>query len=414
MARFQFHAINSKGERVEGEIDAADQAAVIEQLRRREQMPLDIQPAGAVMRSKRQKGGLLDRLNQPLWQGGGLKRREVGIMTRELATLLEAGLTVDQSLNFLIDVTESKPQREVFNDLLEKVHGGATLADALTDHETSFSPAYIGLVRAGEAGNALGSVLQRLANYMERTEQLSQQVKSALVYPIMLLTMAVISVAVLLVVVLPQFTPMFESAGADLPQLTQTVVSIGEVTQAYWWLFLIIATLLVIFIGNRLKHPPSRALIDRGLLSLPLIGDLAAKVDTAGLARTVGTLLSNGVALPKALAIAKDTMGNAVLRDAVNNTLTAVKEGKGVSGPLSRSEVFPALAIHLISVGERSGQLDTMLMKVAEIFDQEVRHAIEKLMTLLVPLMTIGVGIVIAVIIGAILSAILAAYQLPI
>jgi len=414
MARFQFQAVNNKGDRVEGEIDAKDQAAVIEQLRRREQMPLSIHPAGTGSISRQQSGGLIDLLNQPLWQSGGLKKRDVGIMTRELATLLEAGLTVDQSLNFLIEVTSSKVQRQVFNDLLERVQSGSSLADALADHQTSFSPAYISLVRAGEAGNALGSVLGRLALYMERSEQLSQQVKSALVYPIMLLIMAAASVAILLIVVLPQFTPMFETAGTDLPWLTQAVVTLGEMAQAYWWLALIMVVVGVLGIGNRLRHPPSRAVIDRWLLSLPLIGDLIAKVDTAGLARTVGTLLANGVALPHALSIAKDTMGNAVLRDVVNTTLSSVKEGKGVSGSLGRSEVFPPLAIHLIAVGERSGQLETMLMKVADIFDQEVKHAIEKLMTLLVPLLTIGVGVVIALIIGAILSAILAAYQLPI
>lgn len=413
MARFQFQAVNVKGDRVEGEIDAADQAAVIEQLRRREQMPLVIRPAGAAMADMPQSGGLVDLLNQPLWQSGGLKRRDVGIMTRELATLLEAGLTVDQSLEFLIGVSEGKAQRQVFNELLEKVQAGSTLADALAEHQGSFSPAYVSLVRAGEAGNALGDVLGRLANYMERTEQLAQQVKSALVYPVMLLIMAAISVAVLLIVVLPQFTPMFESAGTDLPRLTQAVVMIGEIVQSYWWLVLIGTVIFFLWTSYLFRHPPTRAVIDRWLFKLPLIGDLIAKIDTAGLARTMGTLIANGVALPNALAIAKNTMGNAVLRDIAQATLSAVKEGKGLSGPLGRSEAFPALAIHLIAVGERSGQLDVMLMKVADIFDQEVKHTVEKLMTLLVPLMTIGVGLVIALIIGAILSAILAAYQLP-
>lgn len=414
MALFRFQAINSKGDKVEGEMDATDEDAVIAQLRRREQMPLAIQLTGTAGGSKHQSGGLMAFLNQPLWQGGGLKRRDVAIMTRELAALIDAGLTVDQSLNFLINVAECKVQRQIFSNLLEKVQSGSTLADSLTDYQASFSPAYVSLVRAGEAGNALGVVLGRLANYMERTEQLNQQVKSALVYPIILLVMAVVSVVVLLTVVLPQFTPMFDAAGADLPRLTQAVITIGEIAQAYWWLALIIVTLMSLGVSNCLRHPTSRALIDSWLLKLPLIGELIAKVNTTGLARTMGTLLANGVALPKALSIAKDTMGNAVLRDVLNSTLLAVKEGKGVSGPLARPEAFPPLAIHLIAVGERSGQLETMLLKVADIFDQEVKHTVDKLMTLLVPLLTIGVGLVIALIIGAILSAILAAYQLPI
>ena len=414
MARYQFRAISDEGEAIEGEIEAADQASVVQQLRRRQQMPLIIQPAGTSMAPSDEQSGLLKFLNQPLWSHTRLNRRDAGVMTRELATLLDAGLTVDQALGFLIDVADSQPKRELFADLLEKVQGGSTLADAMSAHPSAFPIAYVSLIRAGEAGNALGDVFARLSDYLERAEELSQQVRSALVYPLMLMFMAGISIAILLTVVLPQFTPMFESAGTDLPWLTLVVVAVGDAAERYWWLALIGALFITLWFGSLLRDPSSRAVIDRRLLGLPLIGDLVAKIDTARLARTLGTLLANGVALPSALTIAKDTMSNAALRDALGTTIAAVKEGKGLSGPLGRSALLPPLAINLIAVGERSGSLESMLMKVADIFEQEVKHVVDKLMTLLVPVLTIGVGLVIALIIGSILSAILAAYQLPI
>lgn len=413
MARYHFRALGSKGETIEGELDAADQSAVVEQLRKRQQMPLAIQPKGTPLGSS-SRSGLFAWLNQPLSLRRGLRQRDVLIMTRELSTLLNAGLTVDQSLSFLIDIAENENLRRLIADLLEKVQGGSTLANALEDHNATFSNAYISLVRAGESGNALNEVLARLAQFLDRNEQLTNQVKSALVYPMMLMIMAGISIVVLLALVVPQFTPLFESAGAELPALTQVVVGLGDAAKNYWWLALIVTTGLALWMRAQFRDPVSRAHIDRAALKLPMIGDLIAKIDTAKLARTVGTLLMNGVALPHALAIAKDAMGNATLRDHLAETLTAVKEGKRVAASLEHAGAFPKLATHLIAVGERSGQLDVMLLKIAEIFDSEVKTTIERLMTLLVPVLTIGIGIVIATIIGAILTAILAAYQLPI
>jgi len=414
MTRFFFRAVGSDGDRVEGEIEAADRSAVVQQLRSRRQMPLAIELADGSGVSPNGQRRLLDWLHQPLFGSGRITSRDLAIMTREFATLLNAGMTVDEALTFLVDVATNKTQRQLFTTLLQNVQGGSTLADALDQHRSSFSQAYVSLVRAGEAGNALADVLTRLADYMERSETLNQRVRSALVYPILLLIMAAASVAVLLIVVLPQFTPMFETAGADLPWLTRAVVATGEAAEAYWWLLVILGIVAALWFNNRLHHPPSRAVIDRWLLSLPLLGAMIAKMDTARLARTVGTLLTNGVSLPNAIAIAQGSLSNAVLRQSINDTLSAVKEGKGLAAPIGRSGHFPSLAVKLVAVGERSGHLETMLMKIADIFDQEVAHSIDRLMTLLVPVLTIVVGLVIATIIGAILSAILAAYQLPI
>ena len=413
MASFHYKAIDEKGDWIEGRLDAPNEAAVVTLLRRQQRMPVSIHASESAPKAGL-GAGFLGALNQPLLQGRGFGRKDVAIMTRELATLLNAGLTVDQALNFLVDVATGDAQKKLFSDLLEKVQGGSTLADALETRGSLFSTAYTSLVRAGETGNALGDVLTRLAEFLDQNEKLAEQVKSALVYPLLLLVMAGLSIAVLLTLVVPQFTPIFESAGADLPWLTQIVVGMGEVTRAYWW-HALIAIALLFFLGrHHLQDPAARLRLDGVLIKLPLIGDLIAKIDTAKLARTVGTLLANGVALPKALSITRNTMGNAALRETLDTALTGVKEGKNIAGALERSGMFPKLATHLVAVGERSGQLETMLLKIALIFDQEVKTAVERMMTLLVPMLTIGVGLVIATIIGAILSAILAAYQLPI
>ena len=411
MPRFHFRAVTGAGEFVEGEIDAQNEAAVVAQLRDRGHLPLAAEPVGEGAAA----GGrtLQEWLRQPLFGSGRVRRAEVAIITRELATLLDAGLTVDQSLRLLVDLAGSEAMRRLISDLLQRVQGGSTLADALGQHDAVFSRAYVSMVRAGEAGGALDDVLARLAQYLDQAESLAEQVRSALVYPIVLLVMAGLSIVVLLTVVVPQFTPLFESAGAELPLLTRVVIATGDAAQRYWWLMLIGLAALVWLVRRSFQQPESRARIDRWLLRLPLIGGLLAKIDTARLARTLGTLLANGVPLLNALSIARETLGNAVLREALSETATAVKEGRGLAAPLARAGAFPPLAIHLLSVGERSGHLEAMLLKIAEIFDRETRSTVERLMTLLVPVLTITLGAVIAAIIGAVLAAILSAYQLP-
>jgi general secretion pathway protein F len=409
MTRFRYRAVNAAGDLVEGEIDGQDQGAVIEQLRGQGHLPLATEPLAPGAEDP--GSALLRRLRQPVF-GGRIGRREVALITRQLATMLDAGLTIDQSLRFLVELADSEALRRLLTDLLARVQSGSTLADACAEHEV-FSRAYVSLVRAGEAGGALHEVLARLAAYLENAEKLAEQVKSALVYPIILLVVAGLSIVVLLTVVVPQFTPLFESAGAELPLLTRIVVGAGEVMQRWWWL-LLLALVALGWLGRRLlQRPDSRARIDRALLRVPLLGGLLTRIDTARLARTLGTLLANGVPILNALAIATQTLGNAALREALGETATAVKEGKGVADPLAGSGRFPPLAVRLIAVGERSGHLEAMLLKVADIYDGEVRSTVDRLMSLLVPALTLGLGLVIAAIIGAVLMAILSAYELP-
>jgi general secretion pathway protein F len=211
----------------------------------------------------------------------------------------------------------------------------------------------------------------------------------------------------------PQFTPLFESAGEELPMLTRLVVGAGYFMQRYGWLLLLALLALWWLARRQMRRRESRARIDRWLLSVPLVGGLLTRIDTARLARTLGTLLANGVPILNALSIAMQTLGNAALREALGETASAVKEGKGVADPLARNGRFPPLAVRLIAVGERSGHLEAMLLKIADIYDLEVRSTVDRLMSLLVPALTLSLGLVIAAIIGAVLMAILSAYELP-
>jgi general secretion pathway protein F len=409
MARFHFRAVSGTGDLVEGEMEAESQAQVVRQLRGQGHMPLSADPVAAGASS-----GLVRLLRQPLFGGGRVTRRDVSVMTRELATLLDSGLTLDQSLRLMIDLVESEPTRKLLSEILDAVHGGSSLADALAAHERVFSRAYVSMVRAGEAGGSLNEVLARLAQHLDQAEALSEQVRSAMVYPVLLLFMAGLSIVILLTVVLPQFTVLFENAEAELPLLTRVVIGLGGFVQRGWWLILLAIAGLALYLRRMLRQPSSRAVIDRFALRVPLFGDLLVKLDVARFARTLATLLGNGVPLLTALSIVKDTLANTALREAVESASAGVKEGQGLAGPLSRTGRFPKLALHLTGVGERSGRLEPMLAKVAEIYDREVQSTIERLMTLLVPALTISLGVLIAGIIGAILAAILSAYQLPV
>jgi general secretion pathway protein F len=409
MARFHFRAVSGTGDLVEGEMEAESQAQVVRQLRGQGHMPLSADPVAAGASS-----GLVRLLRQPLFGGGRVTRRDVSVMTRELATLLDSGLTLDQSLRLMIDLVESEPTRKLLSEILDAVHGGSSLADALAAHERVFSRAYVSMVRAGEAGGSLNEVLARLAQHLDQAEALSEQVRSAMVYPVLLLFMAGLSIVILLTVVLPQFTVLFENAEAELPLLTRVVIGLGGFVQRGWWLILLAIAGLALYLRRMLRQPSSRAVIDRFALRVPLFGELLVKLDVARFARTLATLLGNGVPLLTALSIVKDTLANTALREAVESASAGVKEGQGLAGPLSRTGRFPKLALHLTGVGERSGRLEPMLAKVAEIYDREVQSTIERLMTLLVPALTISLGVLIAGIIGAILAAILSAYQLPV
>lgn len=404
MPQFKYKAVSATGETVEGEMDAPSRAAVVQRLQASGHLPISADAVGLVSTSF---------LQRDLFARRGASRADIAILTRELATLVRAGLPLDRSLEILIELTGARGARELLVAALDDLKGGASLSDSLAARGGVFPAYYISMVQAGEAGGTLDAVLDRLSDYMERAQATRESIRTAMIYPTILVGMAVLAVVVLLSVVVPQFRPLFEDAGKSLPVSTQIVVALGDAFENWWWLMLIVVVAIVLGLRRQLAQPAFRERWDRWMLALPLLGDLIVKVDVTRFARTLGTLIGNGVSLLGALSLAGGTLGNRALARELETVADAVRQGRPLTEPLGRSGLFPPLAVHLTRVGEETGQLEEMLLKIAEIYDEEVRRAIERMLALLVPVLTIVLGLLIAGIIGSILAAILSVYQLP-
>ena len=400
MPKYFYKAVKLDGEAVEGELEAADEAAVIRHLQGEGLIPIEARTtkslASKLTRARRRR----------------LTQKEIGILTRELATLLEAGMTLDRSLQILIDLTNEEHLVRVLSDLQERVRGGATFSSALEAQDRQFPRLYINMIRAGEASGALDQVLDRLADYLESLAELRQTVTSALVYPSILLFVAGLSVILLLVFVVPQFTVLFEDMGEALPLPTQIVVATGDLFRNYWWAMLCAVALVAVVIERWLQNPQTKARVDRKLLDLPLFGDLIWKMETARLCHTLATLLKNGLPLLSALNLAKEVVSNQKLFGLIEEAGEELKHGRGIAGPLARLKALPDLALQMIRVGEESGSLDAMLAKVASLYDRETRTSVQRMLTLLEPILIVGLGVIVAGIILSILMAILGANEL--
>lgn len=406
MPRFNYKAVTAAGELLEGEIDAPARAAVIERLRSQGHLPIRADQisvrAGASMAPR-------NRLLRPRRLSPGT----VVLLTRELATLLRAGLPLDRSLTILRDIVEDGRKREFVQRLLEAVRGGVALADALEMSKNSLPPYYIGLVRAGEAGGTLEPVLARLADVLERALSLRESVRSAMYYPMFVLAMSVITLLMLLTVVVPEFRPIFDDASAPMPTSMAVIIAIGDGLKDYWWGILLLVSVVILAARRYVSQPRGRWQRDRWLLHVPLIGDIILKVEVARFARTLGTLLTNGVTVLNAVSITAGTVANQVVAQAIGGLAIRLKRGEGLAIPLMETGVFPRLAVQLVRVGEESGQLEAMLLNIADIYEEEVKRGLQRALSLLVPVVTICLGFLVAAIISSMLIAILSTYDLP-
>ena len=409
MPVFQYKAVTPAGEVMEGAMDAPTQKGVIERLRDMGYTPLRAVEAGTVEAPPSQR-----RAGSPRLFARAITQDEVGVVTREIATLLRAGLALDRSLEILVGLADSERVAEMLRRVRNEVRGGAALSKALESQTGVFSRFYVNMVRAGEAGGALADVLTRLAEFMERSKELRESVKSALIYPTILLMVALASVVVLLAVVVPQFEPIFEQSGKALPLVTEIVLGAGAFMRAYWWA-LVLGTVAVVFLASRqLQTPDAKLAWDRRVLRLPVAGDLVGKVEMARLARTLGTLLRNGVSLVNAISIARETMGNAWMALGLAEAGRELKTGRGFAKPLMETRRFPSFSVHMIQVGEETGRLDQMLLDVADVYDAEVARAVKRALALLEPAMILFLTAVVGTVILSILAAMLSIYDLPI
>ena len=403
MTLFTYKAINQLGETEEGTRDVADEQALITALQSEGLIPVHV--AAGNNRSFFSMGFGL--------KTSKLSQKDIALLTGELATLLESGLPLDKSLLVLMDLTEDNERlTKLIARVLEKVKGGVSLADALEMQQGIFSKFYLNMIRAGEAGGGLDEVLTRLSEYLERSQELKDTVSTALIYPIILLVMSLASLFIMLTFVVPQFTEMFESAGKALPVSTQIVVGLAEWLQAYWWALLIGFLFISSYMKYQLADPLRKKVWDGRFLKLPLAGTIITNKETANITRTLGTLLGNGVSIISALVIVRETVDNLVIASTIADAEEHLKQGKNLSDALLEKHLLPKMALQMIKMGEETGRLEEMLLRVASIYDKQLRVAIQRLLAFLEPVLIITLGLMIAGIIVSILLAILSVNDL--
>jgi type IV pilus assembly protein PilC len=333
--------------------------------------------------------------------GGGISSKDIAIFTRQFSVMIDAGLPLVQCLDILGQQQDNKAFQKVILQVRQDVESGSSLAEAMRKHPQAFDDLYVNMVAAGEAGGILDTILQRLATYIEKIVKLKSQVRSALVYPVAVVVIAVIVVYVILWKVIPVFATLFEGLGAQLPFLTQIVVNFSNFIGNFWWLIFIVTGGLIFAVRQYYQTDAGRYQIDKLLLKLPAIGGLLRKIAVARFCRTLGTLLSSGVAILESLDITARTAGNAVIEEAIMKVRKEVEEGKTIAEPLARTEQFPPMVCQMIGVGEQTGAMDTMLGKIADFYEDEVDAAVEGMMALIEPIIIAFLGVVIGTIVVA-------------
>jgi type IV pilus assembly protein PilC len=382
MPTFVYSARSATGEMQSGEIELKDRDEVVGFLRRQRMIPLKIE----------QKKSALE---MPAFLGSGVSTRDIVIFTRQFATMINSGLPLVQSLDILSKQSENKTLRKVIEQVLYDVESGQTLADALREHPKVFPELYVNMVAAGEAGGILDTILLRLAVFLEKADALKRKIKGAMIYPSVILTVAVGAVAVLLIFVIPTFQTMFASAGIELPGPTRLVIFLSETLQAKWYVMVLGIVMAVVLVRQYYRTPGGQLNLDRLLLNLPIFGTMQRKAAIARFTRTLGTLVSSGVAILDGLEITAKTSGNRVLHDAIMESRTSIAGGETISEPLKRSGVFPPMVVSMINVGEQTGGLDEMLTKIADFYDEEVDAAVEALLAAMEPIMIVFLGVIV-------------------
>ncbi len=394
MGQFHYKVVDAAGGLLEGEIEALTEADALQRLKAQGHAPISAEPVG---------GG--KRFSLP-----ALPRRSrfrVSAFARDLGTLLEAGIPLDRALSMFADISSCERQAKILEEMLEGVRSGRSLSEVMESQQGVFSRFHINMVHAGEASGMLGAVLLRLAESTEELESVKESVRTALIYPALLVVITVASLLLLMVVVVPQFSVLFADMGKELPLATRIVSGTGDLLRSYWWAGLALLILGVKFMQAQWRHESSRYRWEQRLMRWPLLGDLMVKTQMAIFSRTLSTLLNNGVPLLAALRIVGETLTNQVLQRRIASVAEEVKGGTTLAAGLAESGSFPTLAVHLVRVGEETGSLDAMLQRLAAIYDREVRATVQRMLALLEPVLIIGLGIIVGGIIMSILVAIL-------
>lgn len=403
MPEFLYKATTPSGEIVEGAMEVRDESAVVQSLHRLGYIPIRIGPV-----ESKEKGFELFRL---IPQRVGI--RDLLIFTQEFSTLLSSGLPIDRSLNILRSLTENRRLRETVKDILQKVEGGSSLAEALDAHSKIFPRLYVNMVRAGEAGGFLETIFGRLVRYLQSAKEIRETLASVMIYPLILTFVSGISIILLVTFVVPRFARIFSDMGQAIPLPTQIVLAISHLIRDYWWAGL--GSFFLIYLGLKvyLRNEERRFHWDRFKLSWIIIGELIQKVEVARFARTLGTLLQSGVSILPALNLVREISQNQAVSRAIGAIHDQLRGGKGISKSLREIGAFPPLAIHMIEVGEETGRLDEMLIRVAETYEENVQNALKRFVSLLEPAVILLMGGVVGFIVISMLLAIFSINEIP-
>jgi len=393
---FSYRATKLDGSVLEGVIEATDEKSAIEKLKNTGFIPLKIaSPKADIKKKISLRSSKADLLT----------------FTTELSALLNAGLPLDRSLNILSEISDSKEMKNVIQGILKAIREGSSFSDSLQKYPKLFPRLYTNMIRAGEAGGVLDAILDKLNEFLETSKALKDHVLSVMIYPIMLIVTSGLSIIILLTYVLPKFSVIFAELGGALPLPTQILLSVSNILKAYWWIFGAVILVSWLIFKGYVKSEKGRYQWDS--LKLKLLRDVITKLETARFCRTLGTLLKSGVPLLQAMNNAKDVIGNQVIASSIDSVSAGAKEGKGIAVPLTGTNVFPQLALSMIQVGEETGQLDEMLIKVANTYEKSLSIAIKRFVSLLEPAMILFMGLLIGFIIVSMLMAIFSITELP-
>jgi len=380
MPEYIWRGVNRKGKKKKGEMEADSENFVRLTLRRQGIEPTKIKPKPK------------DLFENVKFLQPKVTEKDIVVMTRQFATMIDAGLPLVQCLEILFSQQDNKTFKRILKNIKEDVEEGSTFADALKQHPDVFDDLFVNLVAAGEIGGILDIILNRLAAYIEKAAKLKKKVKGAMTYPIVVMVIAVLVVAVILIFVIPVFQSMFADFGKALPVPTQMVVKMSKFLKSYI-LYIVVGFVLLIFAFRRFyRTDKGRALVDKLVLKVPVFGMLLRKVAVAKFTRTLGTMISSGVPILDSLDIVAATAGNMTIEEAIRETRQSISEGRTIAEPLADSEVFPSMVVQMISVGEATGALDTMLGKIADFYDDEVDAAVDALTAMLEPFMMVFLG----------------------
>jgi general secretion pathway protein F len=406
MPSYTYRASTLEGKIVEGTMEAADNGTVALKLQDMGLLPVRVAQAGRESVFSRE-------IEWPWKRNKRVRKKDLLVFTQELHTLVKSGFPLDRSLAVLAKLAESQALSDVVQDVLKEVKAGKSFSEGLGKYPEVFPKVYVNMVRAGEVGGALEEILARLGSFLETSENLRSYVVGAMIYPALLSFVGLASVTILTLFVVPKFAAIFSDMGVPLPLPMAILKGFSDFLSTYWWFVAIAAVLVTIYCRRLRATTDGRLRWDRWLLKLPLVGTVVRRVEVARFARTLGTLLHGGVPLLQAMAIVREVIGNQAIGTAIEPIRNGIKKGEGIAAPMRQSGVFPPLSMHLIEVGEESGKLDTMLVQVADVYDNEVRTSVKNLIALFEPALILAMGIIIGTIVVSMLLAIFSINDIP-